>query len=147
MHEIRLPKLGVLYRGIYRYGLEEKAGNSDGELCYANNTRSLFRKYKHLVTEFANNQLGRDYLSIPNFRQRISLLTPQGYHLNLGEVKNEYEGYGIFYPRPEITEQFDCVTTCGSRGGGLTQAIQDVLGLQFNNERYFYGEDHAKRLC
>lgn len=53
----------------------------------------------------------------------------------------------IFYPRPEIQEQFDCVTTCGSRGGGLTETIKAALGDAFNNERYFYGEDHAKRLC
>lgn len=53
----------------------------------------------------------------------------------------------LFYPRQEIKEEFDCVTTCGPRGGGLTEKIRDALGPQFNNERYFYGEDHAKRLC
>lgn len=53
----------------------------------------------------------------------------------------------IFYPRPEIKEEFDCVTTCGSRGAGLTEKIKTALGAAFNNERYFYGEDHAKRLC
>ena len=52
----------------------------------------------------------------------------------------------IFYPRNNIATQFACVTTCGSRGGGLTDQIKQVFGEQFNNERYFYGEDHAVRL-
>ena len=52
----------------------------------------------------------------------------------------------IFYPRPEIPIQFECVTTCGPRGNGLTEKIQQALGDRFNNERYFYGEDHPKRL-
>jgi hypothetical protein len=52
----------------------------------------------------------------------------------------------IFYPRPDVQVEFDCVTTCGSRGGGLTEEIQNTLGDSFNNERYFYGEDHAIRL-
>ncbi len=51
----------------------------------------------------------------------------------------------LFYPRND-TSQFDCVTTCGSRGGGLTDQIKQALGDQFNNERYFYGKDHAVRL-
>lgn len=53
----------------------------------------------------------------------------------------------LFYPRSEIKEEFDCVTTCGPRGAGLTDKIKAVLGNAFSNERYFYGEDHAKRLC
>lgn len=52
----------------------------------------------------------------------------------------------IFYPRDNIRPVFDCVTTCGSRGRGLTDEIKKSLGEQFNNERYFYGEDHAVRL-
>jgi glycosyltransferase involved in cell wall biosynthesis len=52
----------------------------------------------------------------------------------------------IFYPRPDVHVEFDCVTTCGSRGGGLTEAIKKSLGDSFNNERYFYGVDHAVRL-
>jgi len=52
----------------------------------------------------------------------------------------------IFYPRPDVNVEFDCVTTCGSRGGGLTEEIKKALGDSFNNERYFYGEDHAVRL-
>jgi hypothetical protein len=51
----------------------------------------------------------------------------------------------IFYPR-NIQPQFDCVTTCGSRGAGLTDQIKQAMGDQFNNERYFYGIDHAIRL-
>lgn len=53
----------------------------------------------------------------------------------------------VFYPRKDIQVQFDCVTTCGPRGRGLTEEIQKTLGNSFNNERYFYGEDHANRLC
>jgi hypothetical protein len=54
----------------------------------------------------------------------------------------------IFYPRQEVNIEFDCVTTCGSRGeNGLTDKIQKALGARFNNERYFFGDDHAKRLC
>lgn len=52
----------------------------------------------------------------------------------------------LFYPRKDVAQQFDCVTTCGPRGGGLTEVIKTALGDQFNNERYFYGEDHAVRL-
>lgn len=52
----------------------------------------------------------------------------------------------IFYPRSDIPEAWDCVTTCGPRGNGLTDRIQAALGARFNNERYFFGEDHAKRL-
>jgi hypothetical protein len=52
----------------------------------------------------------------------------------------------IFYPRSDIPETWDCVTTCGPRGNGLTDRIKSVLGDKFNNERYFYGVDHAKRL-
>lgn len=65
----------------------------------------------------------------------------------VSEWWNHHADQRIFYPRPEITEQFDCVTTCGPRGNGLTEKIKAELGPQFNNERYFYGEDHAKRLC
>lgn len=53
----------------------------------------------------------------------------------------------IFYPRPDVNVEFDCVTTCGSRGGGLTEEIQKALGDSFNNERYFFGVEHAERLC
>jgi hypothetical protein len=52
----------------------------------------------------------------------------------------------IFYPRSDIPVAWDCVTTCGPRGNGLTDKIQAALGARFNNERYFFGEDHAKRL-
>lgn len=49
--------------------------------------------------------------------------------------------------KPQGTQpQFDCVTTCGSRGAGLTDQIKQALGDRFNNERYFYGADHATRL-
>ena len=52
----------------------------------------------------------------------------------------------LFYPNSNVPEIFDCVTTCGPRGGGLTEIIKEAFGERFNNERYFYGADHAKRL-
>lgn len=52
----------------------------------------------------------------------------------------------LFYPNSNVQEIFDCVTTCGPRGNGLTETIKKELGEQFNNERYFYGAEHAKRL-
>ena len=52
----------------------------------------------------------------------------------------------LFYPRPEITEEFDCITTCGPRGAGLTEKIAEALGDRFSNHRYYYGEKHAERL-
>ena len=51
----------------------------------------------------------------------------------------------LFYPRPEIEEVFDSVTTCGSRIG--TDEIAAALGERFNNERYFRDDAHAERLC
>ena len=51
----------------------------------------------------------------------------------------------IFYPRPSIAPIWDCVSTCGGRKD--TAQIQKALGEQFNNERYFFGNDHAVRLC
>lgn len=50
----------------------------------------------------------------------------------------------VFHPMDEVDRVFDCVTTCGGRR--VTDKIQKVLGDQFNNERYFYGKDHAIRL-
>jgi hypothetical protein len=58
----------------------------------------------------------------------------------------------IFHTSYDIKPIFDCVTTCGSRGRtlvegkSLTDLISDDLGNRFNNDRYFFGEDHAKRL-
>ncbi len=50
------------------------------ELCYANNPKSLFRKYARLVTWFANTNTGRDYLNIPQRFNDIGLLVPNGFH-------------------------------------------------------------------
>lgn len=58
-----------------------------------------------------------------------------------------HSDFKIFHPYPEIPEVFDCVTTCGSRGQGLTEEIERVLGARFNNSRYYYGKAHAERLC
>ena len=53
----------------------------------------------------------------------------------------------VFHSSSDIEPSFDCVTTCGSRGNGLTEEIKEALGDGFNNERYFYGKEHAERLC
>lgn len=47
--------------------------------CYANNSKSLFRKYAKLVTWFANTSMGREYLGL-DFDQEIGLFLPNGYH-------------------------------------------------------------------
>ena len=53
------------------------------ELCYINNSQSLFRKYAQLVTWFANNY--RDYLTdIFPLPRKVALLLPNGFI--------EYEG-------------------------------------------------------
>lgn len=60
------------------------------ELCYANNPRSLFRKYAKLVTWFANTKIGKTYLSIRSFplpSDPIHLLLPNGYIQHLGKDK------------------------------------------------------------
>ena len=54
------------------------------ELSYANNSKSLFRKYANLVTWFSKTQLGCDYLSdhsfsLPYNPKDISLLLPNGF--------------------------------------------------------------------
>lgn len=47
------------------------------ELCYANNEKSLFRKYARLVTWFARTGIGSDYLGVP---KDTILMLPNGYH-------------------------------------------------------------------
>lgn len=51
----------------------------------------------------------------------------------------------IFYPRPAVEVKWDCVSTCGGRR--VTAEISKALGERFNNERYFFGNAHAERLC
>lgn len=53
----------------------------------------------------------------------------------------------IFHPREDVQVEFDCVTTCGPRQNGLTEKVKEALGDSFNNERYFHGDEHGKRLC
>jgi len=56
----------------------------------------------------------------------------------------------IFKPYPDIKEEFGLITTCGPRGyghlKGLTERLQEALGNQYKNERFFYGDDHPKFL-
>ena len=57
---------------------------------------------------------------------------------------NHWADHRIFHPNHDVEPQFDCVTTCGGRKA--TAEIQQELGERFNNERYFFGDAHAKRL-
>ncbi len=76
-------------------------------------------------------------------RQCVDRYNQYGYH---AVYWTHFADTRIFYPRPDVSIDFDCVTTCGSRGGGLTEDIQKALGGSFNNERYFYGDDYGIRL-
>lgn len=62
-----------------------------------------------------------------------------------GVWATHYGDERIFYPRPQTPILWDCVSTCGGRR--VTAAISKALGEQFNNERYFFGNAHAERLC
>jgi hypothetical protein len=60
----------------------------------------------------------------------------------------------MFHDNYKVDQKFGVVTTCGSRNKNgedgdksTTDLIKDALGDDFNNERYFYGEDHPKRFC
>ena len=52
----------------------------------------------------------------------------------------------IYFPESEIQPIYNVVTTSGPRGKGLTEKLSEVFGEQFNNQRFFYGRDHAQRL-
>ena len=61
------------------------------ELCYRNNTKSLFRKYAFLITALTKYQLFRDYVMDKTFKmpqEKLSLLLPNGYHERI--EKNRY---------------------------------------------------------
>jgi len=60
------------------------------------------------------------------------------------EWMTHWADHAIFHPNYDIEPIYDCVSTCGGRK--VTAEIQRELGERFNNERYFFGEDHAKRL-
>lgn len=59
------------------------------EFSYQNNSTFLFWKYAKLITWFANTQLGRDYLGIPNSLNKIIKLSPNSFHEYLGEPKKD----------------------------------------------------------
>jgi len=67
------------------------------ELNYANNPRSLFRKYAHLVTWFANTGIGKDFLDLP--KEPITLLLPNGYHKIVEPGKSAQIEQLRVYPR------------------------------------------------
>jgi len=88
-------------------------------------------------------------------RDRVHLLVSpdapctQHYNENGGNAIwwTHHADENIFRPYDDVEVVFDCVTTCGPRRNGLTEQIQKTLGEKFNNERYFHGEEHARRLC
>lgn len=55
----------------------------------------------------------------------------------------QFADHKVFYPR-NIKPTWDVVSTCGGRK--YTEEISLALGPRFNNERYFFGNDHAERL-
>ena len=63
------------------------------ELCYRNNTRSLFRKYAPFATYLTKHQLFRDYLDLgnPSFKvpKNTTLLLPNGFRQYVGYDKNQ----------------------------------------------------------
>lgn len=81
--------------------------NNSTEFSYRTNKKSLFKKYAHLVTGFANHELGRNYLGIPNFKEQVSLLVPNGYHL-----KTKYgTGLATFYSRSIYADKLSKILT------------------------------------
>lgn len=58
---------------------------------------------------------------------------------------NHWADDRIFHDQHGVDPVFDVVSTCGGRR--VTAEVQAALGDRFNNERYFFGEDHARRLC
>src|SRR3990167_7115079 len=84
--------LGILYKASQLPESKIHFDLKEGEdYFYAANPKHLLKKYVRLITAFANSQTGRDFLSIPNFQERISLLTPAGYHIQ--------DEYAIIYSR------------------------------------------------
>jgi glycosyl transferase family 1 len=41
---------------------------------------------------------------------------------------------------------YQCGSTCGPRGNGLTERVKEALGDQFIYDRYYYNKDHTRRL-
>jgi len=79
-----------------------EGGEDNMELCYANNPKSLFRKYAKLVTWFANTRLGRDYLSQNNFsipKEKIGLFLPNGYITIKKMTKKRIDAQLVVTPR------------------------------------------------
>jgi len=60
------------------------------------------------------------------------------------EWMTHWADHAIFHPNYDIEPEWDCVSTCGGRK--VTETMGRELGERFNNERYFFGEEHAKRL-
>jgi hypothetical protein len=57
---------------------------------------------------------------------------------------NHWADTRIFHDGYDVEPIYDVVSTCGGRK--VTARMNEVLGERFNNERYFFGEEHAKRL-
>lgn len=87
------------------------------ELCNTTNPDSLFHKYGNLVTWFANTQLGRDYLSIPNSLSYIGKLTANSYHEIL-ERSNKITARATLYSSDRYYKKL----------GLALQTIDDIQG-------------------
>lgn len=73
------------------------------KLCYANNPKSLFRKYAGLTTAFANTGIGRDFLSHHSMRvpKKVALMLPNGFI-----EKDRGVNKATFYPRAPFASKF-----------------------------------------
>jgi glycosyltransferase involved in cell wall biosynthesis len=52
----------------------------------------------------------------------------------------------VFKPYPDEPLLYDCVTTCGPRGAGLTERVQAALRERFFNGRYYVAEEYGRLL-
>lgn len=54
---------------------------------------------------------------------------------------------GLFQVNRACSITYDCVTTCGPRGGGLTDKIKEQLGSSFINTRYLREKEYVDFMC
>jgi hypothetical protein len=124
----------VLDYGVYDYvGMDRRFYPGVPFILEAGDTPQSFRMHAQKANKF-------DAVVTPDF-QSTELFNRMGVQAHW---MSHWADHRIFHPNYDIESQFDCVSTCGGRR--VTEEMQRELGERFNNERYFYGEDHAKRL-
>lgn len=109
------------------------------ELCYANNSKSLFRKYAKLVTWFANTHLGRDYLRIPRGTEKIVRLDANSYTEFLGRERDKLFFRQAFYAADNHFERYlglgftslEIVRRYLSNFHNAQEALAHYLGLRY----------------